>query len=173
MILITQVLNIYVSVLRPLVRLPQLDCRGLYLQETKGKSGQKDKPAIQWQLQPENISDREQQHDHIRDDVEGTGHAENEYPVSALSLEEVLVVPIIVHILADQHRRQRRAERVAEDHGHDGSAPSLQGGEDLDVEEKYRYFVEAACYCPEYLQRERDLTHTLVAGRKKWNGQHT
>lgn len=138
----------------------------MHLQKTKGESGQEDQPAIQWQLQPENISDRKQQHNDVRDDIKGTGHTEDQNAVSAFALEEVLVVPVVVHVLADQHRRQGRAERVAEDHSHYGSAPSFQGGKDLDVKEKYRHFVKTPGYRPEYLQGERDLMDTLADSRE-------
>lgn len=139
----------------------------MHLQEAEGERGQEDKPAVQRQLQPEDVADREQQHDHIRDDVEGARHAEDQDTVSAFPLKEVLVVPVVIHVLADQNRRQRRAERVAEDNGHDDPAPSFEGREDLDVEEEYRHFVQASCYGPEYLQGKGDLTGTLVVDARE------
>lgn len=134
----------------------------MHLQEAEGERGQENQPAVQRQLQPEDVADREQKHDYIRDDVEGASHAKHQDTVSAFPLEQVLVVPVVIHVLADQHRRQRRTQSVAEDDGHDDPAPSLQGGEDLDVEEEYRDFVQASGYGPEYLQGKGDLPDALV-----------
>lgn len=63
------------------------DYLGMHLQETKGECGQENQSAIQWQLKLEDIADREQQHNDIRNDVEGTGDAEDQYAIAAFSLK--------------------------------------------------------------------------------------